>query len=40
MTPLLSVQGITKFYGHHIGCKDVAFDLYPGEVMGIVGESE
>ena len=39
MTPLLSVQGITKRYGTHIGCADVSFDLYPGEVMGIVGES-
>lgn len=39
MTPLLSAQGISKFYGHNIGCKDVSFDLYPGEVMGIVGES-
>ena len=39
MTPLLSVQGITKRYGAHIGCADVSFDLYPGEVMGIVGES-
>ena len=39
MTPLLSVQDITKRYGAHIGCADVSFDLYPGEVMGIVGES-
>jgi len=39
MTPLLSVQGISKHYGPHIGCADVSFDLYPGEVMGIVGES-
>ena len=39
MTPLLSVKEINKFYGHRIGCKDVSFDLYPGEVMGIVGES-
>ena len=39
MTPLLSVQDVNKFYGHRIGCKDVSFDLYPGEVMGIVGES-
>jgi len=39
MTPLLSVQGITKRYGAHIGCADVSFDLYAGEVMGIVGES-
>lgn len=36
---LLSVRGLSKFYGARIGCKDVSFDLYPGEVMGIVGES-
>lgn len=39
MTPLLKVQNVTKFYGGRMGCKDVSFDLYPGEVMGIVGES-
>lgn len=39
MTPLLKVQNIAKFYGNRIGCRDVNFDLYPGEVMGIVGES-
>ncbi|MEL6169844.1 MAG: phosphonate C-P lyase system protein PhnK [Pseudomonadota bacterium] len=39
MTPLLSVQDITKTYGGRIGCTDVSFDLYPGEVMGVVGES-
>ncbi|WP_294228679.1 phosphonate C-P lyase system protein PhnK [uncultured Shimia sp.] len=39
MTPLLKVENISKFYGRRIGCKDVNFDLYPGEVMGIVGES-
>lgn len=39
MKPLLDVQGVTKFYGKRIGCRNVSFDLYPGEVMGIVGES-
>lgn len=39
MTPLLDVQNLSKNYGQRIGCKDVSFDLYPGEVMGIVGES-
>ncbi|WP_170378890.1 phosphonate C-P lyase system protein PhnK [Ruegeria atlantica] len=39
MTPLLSVQDITKTYGARIGCTGVSFDLYPSEVMGIVGES-
>ena len=39
MTPLSSVQNLTKSYGCHIGCADVSFDLLPGEVMAIVGES-
>ena len=39
MTPLLDVRGITKSYGGITGCRDVDFDLWPGEVMGIVGES-
>lgn len=39
MTPLLQIEGLSKFYGHRIGCADVSFDLFPGEVMGIVGES-
>ena len=39
MSPLLSVQGVTKTYGARLGCGDVSFDLWPGEVMGIVGES-
>ncbi|GAB1360816.1 phosphonate C-P lyase system protein PhnK [Rhodobacter sp.] len=37
--PLLSVGGLGKDYGARIGCRDVSFDLYPGEVLGIVGES-
>lgn len=39
MTPLLDVQGVTKTYGHRIGCRDVSFDLRAGEVLGVVGES-
>lgn len=37
--PLLRVEGLAKYYGTRLGCRDVSFDLYPGEVMGIVGES-
>ena len=37
--PLLTVEGLAKYYGGRIGCEEVSFDLYPGEVMGIVGES-
>lgn len=38
-TSLLSVRGLTKYYGARIGCEDVSFDLYEGEVLAIVGES-
>lgn len=38
-SPLLRVTNLTKSYGHHIACRDVSFELWPGEVLGIVGES-
>jgi len=38
-TPLLEVEGLTKFYGARLGCRDVSFRLYPGEVLAVVGES-
>ena len=31
--PLLSVDGVSRFYGERIGCADVSFDLWPGEVL-------
>src|SRR5262245_15078872 len=37
--PLLSVHGLTKYYGARLGCRDVSFDLWPGEVLAVVGES-
>ena len=37
--PLLRVRGLGHHYGRQLGCRDVSFDLYPGEVLGIVGES-
>lgn len=39
MTALLQVRDVARFYGSRVGCRDVSFDLYPGEVIGIVGES-
>jgi putative phosphonate transport system ATP-binding protein len=39
MTPLLSARSVTKFYGTRAACRDVSFDLYPGEVLAVVGES-
>ncbi|MGJ8528919.1 phosphonate C-P lyase system protein PhnK [Maritalea sp.] len=37
--PLLKVEGLTHYYGQQLGCRDVNFELYPGEVLAIVGES-
>jgi putative phosphonate transport system ATP-binding protein len=37
--PLLSVRNLTRSYGAHIGCRSVSFDLWPGEVLAVVGES-
>ncbi|HWL05131.1 MAG TPA: phosphonate C-P lyase system protein PhnK [Xanthobacteraceae bacterium] len=37
--PLLTVDGISRYYGSRLGCRDVSFELYEGEIMAIVGES-
>lgn len=39
MSPLLVAEKISKFYGARAGCRDVSFELWPGEVLAIVGES-
>lgn len=36
---LLSVRNLGYCYGGQLGCTEISFDLYPGEVLGIVGES-
>jgi putative phosphonate transport system ATP-binding protein len=38
-TPLLVAEGLTKYYGRQLGCRDVSFSLYQGEVLAVVGES-
>ncbi len=38
-TPLLRASRLTRMYGKRVGCRDVSFDLWPGEVLGVVGES-
>ncbi|MEQ8402184.1 phosphonate C-P lyase system protein PhnK [Roseitalea porphyridii] len=38
-TPLLTAHTVSKFYGPRIGCRDVSFALWPGEVLAVVGES-
>ena len=36
--PLLAADGLGKHYGERIGCRDVSFALWPGEVLAVVGE--
>jgi len=38
-TPLLRVEGVSKRYGAHVGCLEIGFDLWPGEVLAVAGES-
>ena len=35
--PILSVKGITKRFGGLVALKKVGFDVYPGEVVGLMG---
>jgi putative phosphonate transport system ATP-binding protein len=37
--PLLAARALCKSYGPIAACRDVSFELWPGEVLGIVGES-
>ena len=37
--PMLSVTDAGHRYGARFGCRNVSFDLWPGEVLAVVGES-
>jgi putative phosphonate transport system ATP-binding protein len=37
--PLLAAEGLSKWYGRQLGCRDVALALHEGEVLAVVGES-
>ena len=37
--PILKVNKLTVFYGNNLTLKDISFNLYKGETLGIVGES-
>jgi ABC-type uncharacterized transport system ATPase subunit len=39
LTPLLEARGLTKSYGHLRASDDVSFSIFPGEIVGIVGEN-
>lgn len=38
-SPILSVRDLAYFYGSRMACREISFDLHPGEVLAIVGES-
>ena len=37
--PILRITNLHKSYGRIVGCKDVSFEIWPGEVLAVVGES-
>lgn len=37
ITPVLSVRGLTKFYGNRCVVNNVSFDVMPGEIFGFLG---
>ena len=39
MQPILTVNNLSKYYGDLCACDRIAFSLYPGQVLGIIGES-
>ena len=39
MTPLLEARGLNKSYGQLRANDDVSFSIFPGEIVGIVGEN-
>ncbi|MBT9314688.1 phosphonate C-P lyase system protein PhnK [Leptothoe spongobia] len=39
MQPLLTVNNLSKYYGDLKACDRISFTLYPGQVLGIIGES-
>jgi len=39
LQPLLSVQDLNKSYGNIQACDRISLSLYPGQILGIIGES-
>lgn len=39
MEPILKVRSVSKSYGKVVALENVDFDIYPGEVVGLVGDN-
>ncbi len=37
--PILRARGLTKKYGHVVALNQADFDLYPGEILGVIGDN-
>ncbi len=37
--PILSIRGLTKRFGGLVAVNDVSWDIYPGEVVGLLGDN-
>jgi ABC-type polysaccharide/polyol phosphate transport system ATPase subunit len=37
--PILKARGLTKKYGHVVALNQADFDLYPGEILGVIGDN-
>ena len=37
--PVLSARGLVKTFGRVVGLSGVDIDLYPGEVLGVIGDN-
>jgi fructose transport system ATP-binding protein len=38
-TPTLEARGLVKHFGHVVGLAGVSLQLYPGEVLAIIGDN-
>ena len=38
-TPLLSLRAVTKTYGAIVSVRNVDLDIFPGEVVGLIGDN-
>jgi D-xylose transport system ATP-binding protein len=39
MQPILRVQEVSKSFGHVEALKDITLDIYPGEILGLLGDN-
>jgi fructose transport system ATP-binding protein len=39
MEPILKTRGLTKRYGHVVALDHADFDLYPNEILGVIGDN-